>query len=77
MRLVKVIGGRLDGHVDRRGLAIDQRLGVESFGGMVFEPCFAQTASALGLDDAIPFGVQLHVITNATTERTGGIFYDR
>ena len=45
-------------------------------GCVVLEPRLAKTASALGLGDSIPFGVEVYVITHAATKGAGGIFYD-
>lgn len=45
-------------------------------GCVVLEPRLSETASALGLGDSIPFGVEVYVITHAATKGAGGIFYD-
>ena len=45
--LVEEIGRRLDGLIDRGGLAVDQRVGVEPLGGVVLEPAHPEDAGVL------------------------------
>ena len=71
--LVEVFSRNLHGLIHRSRFSIDQRIGVDVFGGVVFEPGLTETAGALRLDDSITLGLQADVVTHAAAKGTGGI----
>jgi hypothetical protein len=71
-----MVGRCLDGRVERGGLPVDERVGVETLRRVVFEPVLAEAAGALGLDDPVTLGVQLDVIADATAKRTRRVLND-
>jgi len=70
VRLMKTLSRHLDGFVDRRFFAVDQRIGVFTFGGMVQEPSRAEHAGPFGFVNAEFVRVKFNIITNTTTKST-------
>jgi hypothetical protein len=73
VRLVQIIGRRLDRVVHGRRPAVDERVGIEMLGRVVLEPRFAEAARSLGLGDALAVGMQLDVVAHASAKSTCGI----
>ena len=65
---VRAVAGRL---------AVDEGVGVEALGGVVFEPRLPEDAGALGFGDAHAVGVQLDVVADAAAEGARRVFDDR
>ena len=72
---MEIAGRCLDRVVDRGGLAVDQRVGIQTLRRMVPEPGVAEAAGILRLDDPIAVGVELDVVAHAAAERAGGVFH--
>ena len=70
---MEIVGGSLDGGIDRGGLPVDQRIGIEPFRGVVVEPRLAEAARALGLDDPSSSACKLDIVADAAAKRAGGV----
>src|SRR5262245_34460802 len=73
--IIEVTGRRLDGCVERGGLAVDEGVREQPLRGVVLEPGITQAAGILALDDAVPFGVQLDVVAHAAAEGAGRVLH--
>ena len=67
-------GGERRGH--RRRASVDQRRQIPVFVCMTAEPRAAERARATGANDALPFGMQFDVVTQAATVRARGVLHD-
>ena len=73
---VQVRCRRFDRLVERRFTTVDQGHGIFLFGGVIQEPRGSQDTSMIRFVNAHFVVVQLDVVADAATKRTGGIFDD-